>query len=336
VAERLYSDLENSGATEFSPEVLLKYEALGRSLSSCGSESAGIFDRFLEIGTAHPECASLLEACRVCPVDTQRFAPSPFEKAEAKYYSELRDNVEKNAAELERGKLLGLQGTLAQLYWGFFTGGSGRFRRHQLVHAVGEQLANVIEGGFVAIVEKKPAVTTLEEIAKLNASSQLYSYWYALLAGLDLMWERDRSITALDDHILRIASALALLLETFDAAGEVLSGVSRPWWHEIARTRADIVRNVVTALLKEAIASQRDIGPILYKVSEIKKRTMEKRVGHTTAARLRHSAASVSRNASQNSLRVDAGPGATAIVSGGKGLGKLVDRQNVDRYRICA
>jgi hypothetical protein len=183
VAERLSAEFDSRGeGVPFSPDLLLKYDALGRCLCSSGPAMAGVFERFIEIGRSHPECAALLEAYTRPEIDQNEPRPSPFAAGVAEYRAHLLRRVESGALALQRGETPALQGELAKLYFGFYSGEGQYVRRRQLLLALGAPLTEAVERGFVAMVEGQ-APPRLADIADVSAASKYYPHWYAVSLG---------------------------------------------------------------------------------------------------------------------------------------------------------
>lgn len=118
VAERLCAEFDRSSiASPFSPDMLQKYEALGRC-SSSGPETAKEFERFMAVGRSHPECKPLLEAYTECEIDQRKLRPSPYQEAVVAYRMALSRRIASQDLELRRGESPDLQGELAGLYFG--------------------------------------------------------------------------------------------------------------------------------------------------------------------------------------------------------------------------
>jgi hypothetical protein len=253
VAVRLCTEFDGKDdGAPFTPSMLQRYEALGRTLSSCGAEAASLFERFMEIGRSRPECKALLEAYTRCEIDERRLQPSPFELGVAEYHAKLRQAVEREALLLQRGESLGLQGELAKLYFGLYGGESQYTTRKQLILAVGDSGSEAVERGFVAMVAEQPP-PRLSEIAEANATNQFYLHWYAFLAGMDLLWNERRDLGGLSSDTLSSAFALSLLLSTFDGDGKNPSPTVRGWPDRILCDSPDIAEEVYTVLMSERL-----------------------------------------------------------------------------------
>lgn len=268
VAERLCAEFDGQGGgVSFSPDMLQKYEALGKCLYSSGPESSSVFERFIEIGRSHPECKALLEAYTRCEIDERRLRPSPFAVGVAEYRIRLRQKVESEALALQRGENIGVQGELAKVYWGFYTGEAEHVRRKQLILAVGAPLTEAVERGFVAMVEGQPP-PRLSEIADGSAANQFYGHWYAFLAGLDLLWDERQDLGGLSRDALAAGFALSLLLDTFDDDGKHSPGNAREWSRRILHERPEIAEEACTALLAELLRRKESIDSLLHRLPD--------------------------------------------------------------------
>lgn len=264
VAERLCAELDGAhrGGDLFPPDMLQKYEALGKCLFNSGQEAATTFERFIEMGRSHQECKALLEKFTKCEIDERRLRPSPYAEAVAEFWAKLRSIVETQGLALERGENLDLQGKLAKLYCGFYSEEPKHQGRAQLIRALGTPLTESVERGFVAIVEEQlPPV--LSDIAAIAAADQLYLHWYAFLAGMDLRWAQKHDLSGLSRDTLASAFAFSLLLDTFNDHGNHFPGNAREWSRRILCDRPDIAEAVCTTLLAERLRQKHKISTLL-------------------------------------------------------------------------
>jgi hypothetical protein len=263
VAERLCAELDGHYlVAPFPPNMLQRYEALGRCLYGSGPEVASLFERFIEIGRSRPECKALLETYTRCEIDERRSRPGPYELGVAEYRTKLRRTVESESLALQRGENLGLQGELAKSYFGFYSGESEHVRRKQLILAVGAPMTEAVERGFVAMVEGQVPFH-LSEIAERSATNSLYWHYYAFLAGMDLLWDQRPDLGGFSKDTLSTAFALSLLLDTFDDDGRHFPGTAREWSRRIVRDRPELAEEVYAALLAERLRRQLDISSLL-------------------------------------------------------------------------
>jgi hypothetical protein len=268
VAERLSAEFDNErSGTEFTPDVIQKYEALGRCLYGCGPEALSLFERFVEIGKTHPECEPLLRALMVCAFEPPSPAPSPYQAAVDEYRVSLLKSVESNSAALQRGENPGLQGELAKLYFGFYSGDAEHRKRKQLILGIGEPLAKAVEQGFLAMVSAQTP-PTLAEIAKESATNRLFWHWYAFLAGVDLLWDETHDLSGLPGATIEAAFALSRILDTFDEVGKHVPGTAREWSRRIANERPELVEQVYSVLLGERLRTGENIRSLLNNVSD--------------------------------------------------------------------
>jgi hypothetical protein len=266
IAERLCAefDVQDSGSP-FSPNVLQRYEAFGRSLYNCGPEASNLLERFIGIGKSRPECGALLETYTKCELHERNLRPGPYEQGVAEYRLKIRQAVEREATVLQRGENPGLQGELAMLYFGFYSGEAEFTRRKQLVLAVGTPLTEATERGFVAMVEGQ-APPLLREIAEISAIDQFHRHWYTYLAGLDLRWGKGQDLGGLSRDTLSAAFAISLVLDTPEGEGRHTSVAVREWPKRILCDCPDIAEEAYTSLLAERLRLKVNVRSLLYRL----------------------------------------------------------------------
>jgi len=263
VARRVVTDFaRGADMVAFTPDLLQKYELLGRCLCSSGPETAQIFERFMEIGEARPECRALLRAYTMCEVNEAQLRPSPYEVSLAEYQGDLRRRVAEEIAPLQRGENPELQGELAKLYWGLYSGESQNVRGGQLTAAIGRSLTRSVELGFVAVVSYQTP-PTLESVAQSSAQNTLYWHWYAFLAGVDLLWVRDRDLSDLAAGTLSAALAFSLLIPTYDRQSNLMTEHVRDWPRWITSARPEIAAGVYATLLTHHLQQSGNVSHLL-------------------------------------------------------------------------
>ena len=263
-AERLNAEFEvEECGPPFPPNMLERYEAFGRCLYSLGPERESLLERFVEIGKSRPECKPILETYTKRETDEGASTPSPYAQAVAEYHLKVRSAVESQLQALGRGENLGLQGELAKLYFGFYSGESEFTRRKQLVLALGDSLTEAVERGFAVLVDSQ-APPTLQEIAKGKATDKLYWHFYAYLAGMDLLWEQRQALTAFSREALSSGFALSLILDTPEKSeGRHATVTVRDWPQRILRERPEICEEVYSALLTECLSQGANVSTLL-------------------------------------------------------------------------
>ena len=179
-------------------------------------------------------------------------------------FAKLREALAAGSTEVERGEKPRLLGTLANLYFGFNPGDYAHERREQLRFAVGDELTEVAERGFVALLLQQP-LPVLADLARMNAASEYQPHWYAILAGMDLYWEQHRSIP---EHGVEAVFALSLLLSTWDEDGSLAPASRREWSRQIYAQHSAVAARVYEILLSELIEQRADTLGLLRRFKE--------------------------------------------------------------------
>ena len=178
----------------------------------------------------------------------------------------MRRAIEEGAEALRRGENPRLQGELATLYWGLYSGGDQFSIRTQMVDAVGESLCQTVEEGFVATVLVQP-IPSLVEIADLSAENRHYGSWYALLAGMDLLWVKHPTLERLSDETLSSVLAISLVLPTYENKDGVSKEHTPAWRGHIVEERPDIARSAYTALLMACFRLPSEARSLVFNLS---------------------------------------------------------------------
>jgi hypothetical protein len=114
----------------------------------------------------------------------------------------------KEAIEAGEDKTLGVLDHYARVWFCLFTDVNRDATPHErLIEEVGDDLANSLMQGFLKAMQR-PVFNTLEDIAKTDANGRTYYRGYLLLAGMDLLAERNKvAVLSLPEDVLRIAIA---------------------------------------------------------------------------------------------------------------------------------
>jgi len=182
-------------------------------------------------------------------------------------YAKLREATAASIPEIERGEKPRLQGTLANLYFGFNPGPHAHGLREQLVHAIGSELTASAERGFLAMLLHQPP-PQLTDLARMNAANEYHPHWYAILAGMDLYWQQHQSIDGLSRATLEAVFALSLLLSTWDEDGHLAPASRRPWSLQINQHHQNLASHVYETLLMELFRQQKDALDLLRRLAE--------------------------------------------------------------------
>ena len=266
VARALSANLADvTDGITLSPNQLARYKALGYCVRGLGDEAGPLFKRVVEIGQSRPECAPVLVMLRT-PTEP---APEPdLSGTLAGARQRLKSLVEKYPLEIEKGENSALQGELAEWYWGRFIG-MKHVRRTEMVAALGEDLTQKVERGFVAMVQSQ-APPGLTEIAELHSENKISWHWDAFIAGMDLLWKATQSIDQLSAETLSAAFALSILVSTpGESEGQIEHDVNRPWARQILTEHPSIVEAVYRSLLSSNLQAGSTNTTVLYSLSSL-------------------------------------------------------------------
>lgn len=268
IAERLMEHLERTTAGE---NAATKYEAVGYCLNALGPREAQLLERFIDLGNSRPEFQPILEHFRVCPIEDWRreeYASTvEWARERAAIRQECRTLITANASSIENADDLGMLGSLARLYWGWFAAWEfNNHRRKQMVDVVGPDLTEIVERGFRLAVGRQ-AVPTSTEIAQLNAVNQIHFVWYAFIAGMDLRWADKHNFDGLSEATIASLFAISLLVSTADDDGNPSSGDDREWAREILVSFPHLARSIYEELIKTLAQNNQSAETLLLKLS---------------------------------------------------------------------
>jgi hypothetical protein len=182
-------------------------------------------------------------------------------------FTKLREATAAAVAALERGEKPRLQGTLANLYFGFNPGPHAHELRSQLIHAIGPDLTLSAERGFLALLLHQPP-PLLAELARSNAVNEYQPHWYAILAGMDLYWRQHHSTAALPPQTIEAVFALSLLLRTWDEEGRLSPATRRPWSQHILAHYPTTAAHAYETLLAALTREDKDTGDLIQRFTE--------------------------------------------------------------------
>jgi hypothetical protein len=142
-------------------------------------------------------------------------------------------NLVPHLAGIRNGSAEGALAFLGQLWFGLFIDVERDVEpRKRLLAETNDEIADAASQGFIALLTR-PSRLTPQLIGEASAGSRGYQLGYAYLAGLDALWEQDRSaVDGLPIETLQTGLAFRY--------ANVTGPQDRPWFDHILRTRPDL------------------------------------------------------------------------------------------------
>lgn len=235
---------------------------LQRMLGICLSEPEMYADVFWHICDYAGRSDALIEIRdKYCiePVEDWRF-----EDAQDRLHRKEEDDdnrqkalshFDKNLAQIASGNHLGWMGEIAEHYFGHYDTSERSLEPMARLHEFfGEERINVVLAGLNALIENR-RIVQLSEIISVHLENKLCRWWYAVLAGLDLLSANYINDAELTDDYLASAIAIACFLPVYRNEGNATHTWDHAWLRHAIRFRPDLVRQTFSAIAEADLAA---------------------------------------------------------------------------------
>jgi hypothetical protein len=219
----------------------------------CDYEVIDLFERLYTLGNHDKVLNEKRDALCVSQIEEwhRQDALSKLEYAHKRRQrqEQTRLNLYATAESIRTGQHLYNLGILAQVYFGMFSD----LERNgdpvtRLKNEIGNDLTEVTLEGFQAVLLRH-ALLSPAYIAELSAENRHYTWWYAILAGMDEKWHLARCLDVFPEAALEAALCLAFELSTSEYDGNTSRPTTREWPDRILTERPELARRVFRAFL---------------------------------------------------------------------------------------
>lgn len=237
---------------------------LRRMLEICLStpdEYGGVFWYLYDYASQDDALIEILDMYCVCEVEDWRLEDEQ---------SRMR-SIEEDAANREKA-LVHFDEHRAQIFSGEHLAWMGEIGNHyfgrndiddrsidpmvRLNEFFGEERTEVVLTGLNALITSRK-IPLLSEIISLHLERTLYSWWYAVIAGLDCLSKNEIDDVCFTDDYLASAIAITCLYPLFRREGHTSHRWNHAWLQHAIRLRPDFVRQTYAAIAEADIAAGR-------------------------------------------------------------------------------
>ena len=211
---------------------------------SCSQEVTALFEHLYALGDHDNTLAGKRDAFCVWQIEEWRYedAQRMLECTQARRERQTHDqqNLDATADWIRTGQHLHNLGILAQRYFGVFID-SERIPDPvtRLRNEIGDELTRHALTGFQAVLLRSD-LPSPKYIAELRVKGRYYSWWYAIVAGMDEKWCQTKSLEALPHTVLETALCLVFELDTSEHDGNVSRPIHREWPDRILTVRPEL------------------------------------------------------------------------------------------------
>ncbi|MFC5067416.1 hypothetical protein [Flaviflagellibacter deserti] len=230
-----------------------------------------IFEELFELPQRWPVLEAVRQRSLVLEIPSWKMretARSIAEEARSASSRVLRiQNFRKDISKIESGEHLNWLDYVGKVYFGLFSDVNKSLSpMDRLISQLGVENAEAAIRGLLALLQSKH-VPTLERVCDLTAQHKMFEWWYALLAGVEVLWEEGGDVGALPGETLTALLAMELYIPVLESD----EGVSRRrvpcWKSHLMVARADIAfeayAGMVRARLKHSTESVDGLHDIL-------------------------------------------------------------------------
>lgn len=228
--------------------------ALNATIVQIGPVARSTFEYLFEFAEGAPLLEEVRRSCCFQEIPQWRLEGA---ERNRKRERKVADGRETNRSEfathstsIRNGTHHGWLGWIAQVYFAFFTDVNKEATPFERLTAeLGASNAEVAIEGLLALVRREE-ITPMSEILRMHGENKHYTWWYAVIAGLDLYLEQGGQIGDLGDEYLKAALAIDSLCATFVYKGNASSQYIHPWKTLTVEKRPDLALDAYMQLVR--------------------------------------------------------------------------------------
>ena len=218
---------------EMGKKVHLYELALNFAVNQIGPGARSDFENLFELGEGDVAFEAVRATCCYQEIPTWRAEDAERskerERSRADGREQNRSGFAQHISSIRNGTHLGWLGWIAQVYFAMFTDMNREATpRERLITELGISNAEVAIEGLVTLVRREQ-VTPISEILGMHGENKYFTWWYGIIAGLDLYVEQGGRIDDLKDEFLTAALVIDALCTTFTHKGNTSSQYIHPW-----------------------------------------------------------------------------------------------------------
>ena len=235
---------------------------LQRMLGICLSEPevyADVFWHLCEYADHSDALVEIRDKYCVEPVEDWRFQDA---QDRLRRKEEDDDNRQKalshfdeHRAQISSGDHLGWLGEIAEHYFAHYDASERSLEPMARLHDFfGDERIDAVLAGLNALIAHR-RIVAFSEIISLHLEKRLCQWWYAVLAGLDLLSVNEINDDDLTDDYLASAIAIACFLPVYRNEGNTTHTWDHAWLRHAIRFRPDLVRQTFSAIAEADLAA---------------------------------------------------------------------------------
>lgn len=258
--------LKSKGDTLIAKDCLL-YRICGELALASVSTSNSLFEEFYEFADGHAELTGIREECCRHKIEDWRrendLGRLEDERDREEQRKADRANLERTKASVKSGQHLHNLGILASVYFGLLSDTDRELAPvERLCTEIGDELLVDAIAGFSAVIRRSDLPSPID-VALLSSRERYCPWWYAILAGMDEVWQTEGALDAFPDTLLKSALAIAIELPTDERDGNMTRRTARQWEDRLFGERPHLVKSVCEDMARVELKAKRDYISIL-------------------------------------------------------------------------
>lgn len=216
-----------------------------------------VFQEAFDRAEFDPALLPVRNNCCVCQVHPWRYKRrKDKKKAERKIASQrhslIRD-FDKHREEIRTAEHLGWLAFIGECYFGHMDDQQPD-PIARLKERLGLERAEIALSALKTLVKKMRA-PALTEVISLRAENSGWPWWYAVLAGLDLLTAADMEETEFHDDFLQAAIAIECLYPVFQHSANSQSEWEHRWLFHLIESRPDLASSTYSSIIEAELSS---------------------------------------------------------------------------------
>lgn len=220
------------------------------------------FETLFEYGLSHPELSEIQDRECFCVIDDWRRKDLERKvKKDAEHKKWCHDNrisFKDDIDCIKNGVHLNWLSWVAKVYFSQFTDVDAKASpEERLIEQLGSEYTNIAIEGLCSILKRKD-LPTPRIVGENNVQGKCFTWWYAVVAGMDECWKRQPDYEAYPVDVLKSALAIDLVYPTYYKEENSRLKIIRGWKEELCLNHVDLVHSVYLEIIRLSLSAKKE------------------------------------------------------------------------------
>ena len=179
-----------------------------------------------------------------------------------------KEDFDKENDLIINGDHMGWMSWISRVYYGRFSDTDKSQNKHdRLVAELGEDRAGIAEAGMENLIYQTDKLPNTDSVLDLRKKNKYQPWWYAIIGGLDLLWQNGQSIREIPDTAIAAGLAVEMHYPVWDQDGNQISQTKHGWIEAAYSERQSLVLEVFEKCARFDLECGRDSSDAIFRLS---------------------------------------------------------------------